>query len=101
MSPARRRDPLDRPAMPAAPAPAPDPTAPPKPTTRRGDRTRYTLDLDPDHVRQLRDWTHAAEVDRSALFLAFLELAAADPSIRVRVEALARDRMRPRGPRQK
>ena len=103
MPPARnpRRNPseaVQRPNMPAAPdrrVPQPDAPAPrPKRVTRR-----YTVDLDERRHQQWRRWAFDTELDASALFFGFLDLVAEDPSVRVRVEALAADLTRPKGPR--
>lgn len=77
-------DGLDRPAMHARTTPEPRPAR---------ETRRFTLDIPAEDHRALRSWSVDAEVPASLLVLELLALAAANPSIRVRVAAAATERL--------
>lgn len=80
----RDADGLDRPVMHAHPSPVPRPLR---------ETRRFTIDIPAEDHRALRGWSVDVEVPASLLVLALLELARNDPSVRVRADRLAIERL--------
>jgi hypothetical protein len=86
-------DALNRPPMPGAPGPAPDPAAvdsPESPSPARATK-RYTIDLDLDRWAWMRRWGFDAELDKSALIMALIDRVRSDVALRQAVEEAAAD----------